>query len=117
MLLRFKKGQSTVEYAIIIGVVVAALVAMQTYVKRGLQARYHDGVVYMQGQVNGIANAGAVLGNTAQYEPYYVNTNYRMNQSQVQSQFTGVRGQINTTGMNESTTRTGNEREMYSNFD
>lgn len=34
-----KKGQSTLEYAVIIAVVVAALVAMQTYVKRGLQGR------------------------------------------------------------------------------
>jgi len=34
-----KKGQSTLEYAVIIAVVVAALIAMQTYVKRGLQGR------------------------------------------------------------------------------
>lgn len=35
-------GQSTAEYAILIGVVVAAAVGMQTYVKRGVQARVHD---------------------------------------------------------------------------
>lgn len=40
-------GQSTAEYAILIGVVVAAAVGMQTYIKRGVQARVHDeAVVY-----------------------------------------------------------------------
>jgi len=34
-----KKGQSTLEYAVIMAVVVAALIAMQTYMKRGLQGR------------------------------------------------------------------------------
>lgn len=37
MLIRNKKGQNTAEYAILIGLVVAALLAMQLYVKRGLQ--------------------------------------------------------------------------------
>lgn len=32
------KGQSTLEYAILITVVVSAFVAMQTYVQRGVQA-------------------------------------------------------------------------------
>ncbi len=32
------KGQSTIEYAIIIGLVVAGLTAMQVYIKRGIQA-------------------------------------------------------------------------------
>jgi uncharacterized protein (UPF0333 family) len=34
-----RKGQSTLEYAIIIAVVVGALLAMQHYVKRGYQGR------------------------------------------------------------------------------
>lgn len=42
--LRNKKAQNTAEYAILIGIVVAAAVAMQTYVKRGLQARIKDEV-------------------------------------------------------------------------
>ncbi|MFC1675083.1 hypothetical protein ACFL1K_04290 [Candidatus Omnitrophota bacterium] len=37
-----KKAQSTAEYAILIGLVVAAVIGMQTYVKRGIQARQHD---------------------------------------------------------------------------
>lgn len=34
-----KRGQGTLEYGIIIAVVVAALIAMQVYVKRGLQGK------------------------------------------------------------------------------
>lgn len=34
-----KKGQSTLEYAVVIAVVVAALVIMQMYVRRGFQGR------------------------------------------------------------------------------
>ncbi|MDI6758181.1 MAG: hypothetical protein QMD94_00675 [Candidatus Omnitrophota bacterium] len=34
-----KKGQSTLEYGIIIAVVVAGLLAMQMYIKRGVQGK------------------------------------------------------------------------------
>ena len=34
-----RKGQSTLEYAILIIVIIAALVSLQTYIKRGVQGR------------------------------------------------------------------------------
>jgi uncharacterized protein (UPF0333 family) len=37
-----KKAQSTLEYAVLIGVVVAGLIAMQTYVKRGFQGKLRE---------------------------------------------------------------------------
>ena len=37
-----KKGQNTAEYAILIALVIAAAVGMQTYVKRGWQGRMKD---------------------------------------------------------------------------
>ncbi len=37
-----KKAQSTLEYGIIIAVVVGGLIAMQVYVKRGLQGRLRE---------------------------------------------------------------------------
>lgn len=37
-----KRAQSTLEYALIIAVVVGGLIAMQVYVKRGLQGKLKD---------------------------------------------------------------------------
>ena len=34
-----RKGQSTLEYAILIIIIIAALVSLQTYIKRGVQGR------------------------------------------------------------------------------
>lgn len=61
-----KRAQNTAEYAILIGIVVAAAVAMQTYVKRNLQA----GVKYAVDK----AKAGDT--GTGQYEPYYQESSF-----------------------------------------
>ena len=37
-----RSGQSTAEYAILIGLVVGVLVVMQTYIKRGIQGKVRD---------------------------------------------------------------------------
>ncbi len=37
-----RKGQSTLEYAVIIAVVVGALVAMQIYMKRGVEGKLRE---------------------------------------------------------------------------
>ncbi|MCX5698288.1 MAG: hypothetical protein NTX01_01115 [Candidatus Omnitrophica bacterium] len=42
MLRRSRKGQSTAEYAIVIGLVIAAVIGMQVYVKRGIQGKIAD---------------------------------------------------------------------------
>lgn len=39
MRLRNKRAQSILEYAVIVGVVVAGLLAMQVYIKRGLEGK------------------------------------------------------------------------------
>ena len=71
----FKKAQSTVEYGILIGVIVAAAVAMQTYIKRSIQAKQHDSADLMT-SVGGTVNFGTGqsgnLGRATQYEPYYL---------------------------------------------
>jgi hypothetical protein len=60
MLRRKKIGQSTAEYAIVIGLVIAAAVAMQVYVKRGIQAKVKGAVDYKPG----------AMFTTNQYEPF-----------------------------------------------
>ena len=66
MLRRLRKGQSTAEYAIVIGLVIGAAVAMQIYVKRGIQAKVKDAVDF-----NDSSAASYGIGVTAQYEPDY----------------------------------------------
>jgi len=80
-----KKGQSTAEYAIVIGLVIAAIVAMQVYVKRGLQGKVKDAVDYND------PSSSSVLGRTGQYEPYYT-------QSTMTSTQTGTEGERLATG-------------------
>lgn len=90
---RKKKGQNTAEYAILISLVVAAVIAMQTYVQRGLQAKMRDAVKdYM---VNKIDAAG-LGGNTVQYEPYYLERSYNVyrDTSQTVVMGNGITGQF-----------------------
>jgi len=68
-LLKNKKAQGTAEYALLISLVVAAVIAMQTYAQRAIQARIRDAAIYMTNQT-------ATLGNSNQYEPYYTTSSY-----------------------------------------
>jgi len=70
-LIKNKKAQNTAEYAILISLVVAGIIAMQTYAQRALQGRVRGAAQYLQCQTT-------ELGNTLQYEPYYVDTNYNI---------------------------------------
>lgn len=64
-------GQSIGEYAVCLAVILAALLAMQVYVKRGLQRRYKGAVDYVTTkQANPLT----------QYEPYYVQDKYTVSQ-------------------------------------
>lgn len=45
-----RRGQSTLEYAILIAVVVGGLITMQTYVKRAVQGRARDSADDIGGQ-------------------------------------------------------------------
>lgn len=60
------KAQSLAEYALIISVVLAAIIGMQVYVKRGLQAR-------LKTFVDGATG-------TRQYEPYYTDSKIALQQ-------------------------------------
>src|SRR5436190_9644173 len=68
-LMKNKKAQQTAEYALLISLVVAAIIAMQTYAQRTIQARIRDASASM-------ASKTSDLGTTVQYEPYYLETSY-----------------------------------------
>lgn len=91
-----RKGQNTAEYALLISLVVAAIIAMQTYAQRTLQARIRDAAQYLTKQTN-IEG----MGGTSQYEPYYLQSNY-----QVDRKSSEIMIQDNAfVGMNEVTNR------------
>lgn len=68
-LLKNKKAQQTAEYALLISLVIAAVVAMQTYAQRSLQGR-------IRGASNYMVTRTSELGETLQYEPYYLDQAY-----------------------------------------
>lgn len=78
-LLKNKKAQNTAEYAILISLVVAGIIAMQTYAQRALQARVRDAGQYL-------ATQSSALGITNQYEPYYLTTNYLISSNTSETQ-------------------------------
>lgn len=70
-----KKGQNTAEFAILIALVIGVAVAMQTYVKRGVQARvqgasdkFYDGIATEAGWT-GISDTVVTTLGSKQYEP------------------------------------------------
>jgi len=76
-LLKNKKAQQTAEYALLISLVIAAVVAMQTYAQRSLQAR-------IKAAGNYLAHETSELGDTTeQYEPYYLDQEYDVTRDDV----------------------------------
>jgi len=78
-LIKNKKAQNTAEYAILISLVVAGIIAMQTYAQRALQARVRDAGQHL-------ATETATLGTTVQYEPYYLSTDYTVTRDESETQ-------------------------------
>ncbi len=73
---RGKRGQNLAEYAILIGLVVAAAIAMQTYVRRGLQARVKGAMdIFMNQSQN-------ATGCITQFEPSYMDTRFTTEQNE-----------------------------------
>ena len=78
-LMKNKKAQNTAEYAILISLVVAGIIAMQTYAQRALQARVRDAGQYLK-------DSTVLLGTSTQYEPYYLTTNYTVTRNESETQ-------------------------------
>ena len=105
------KGQHLSEYALIFSLIFAALIAMQTYIKRGLQGRYRDATDIV-GSALRTAKGDSSL--ALQYEPYYVESNINTTQGTTgnpntvrQEEFLG--GSKKTT-TDSTTTRTGYQK-------
>lgn len=75
------RAQSVSEYSIFLAIALIAIVAMNVYIKRGLQGRYADITDLPAKAVNSQVASAQKAGNVpksyvapAQYEPYYVDT-------------------------------------------
>lgn len=101
-ILRSKRAQTTAEYAILIGLVVAALVAMQIYVKRGLQGR-------MKGATDYLATQTTDIGATGQYEPYYLTSDFDTVRDTTESEATTTGGGVTRTLTEDESSRTGTQ--------
>jgi len=71
------RGQATAEYVVILGLVVGAVIAMQVYIRRGLQARVKEATDYT---VNPVAGKFEFNGHQ-QYEPYYFHSDIERKQA------------------------------------
>jgi len=89
------RAQTTAEYAILFAIVVGAFIAMQVYIKRGLQGRIKD-VVDARGGGGDVGNTQLTF-NTAQYEPYYLQSNAQTTQTSNESETAGLGGGVNKT--------------------
>lgn len=93
MFRRSLRGQSTLEYVILIGFVVAALIAMGVYMKRGVQGKLREST----DQVG------------EQYDPLHTTTNYTTTSNMSQTE-TVASGGVSTTNISANTqTKTGSE--------
>jgi len=101
-----RKAQSTAEYVIVLGLIVAAVVAMQTYVKRGFQGRIKDAVDYVD-QTSG--NTTLNIFKSGQYEPYYMSTTFESNRDAQQSDVMSTGGGLERTLNHERSYRSGNQ--------
>lgn len=108
------RGQSTAEYAVLFGVVIAAIVAMQVYVKRGINARLKDASNSATSAVatNLTTTASlslpiSTLPKDLQYEPYYASSNYEVQQSSDRTEKEEAGGVVKREGIREGTLRAG----------
>ncbi len=103
-----EKGQSTLEYAVLIVIIIAALLAMNQYIKRGLQGRLKSATDDVGDQFS--------PGNTNYHKRQYVNgsTFDKFGVDKVGFQNTTLRGnELTRTNENSAIMRT--DQEYYGN--
>jgi hypothetical protein len=97
-------AQSTAEYVIVLGLIVGAVVAMQTYIKRGMQGRIRDAVDSTDN-----ANQTVFKFNGNQYEPYYLRSSFNTSTDSDKTEDMAEGGKVDRTGISEKTNRSGDQ--------
>ncbi len=105
-----RTGQSTAEYAIVFAVVLAALVGMQIYVKRGINARLKDASdSSMDSLWTKLGKTGTPAAPDTQYEPYYASSDYDIHQKASHRDKMEEGGVVKKEDVDETTTRSGSQ--------
>ncbi len=104
------RGQSTAEYAIVFAVVLAAILGMQIFVKRGMNARLKDASDSSMDAVwTKLGKSGTPAATDLQYEPYYATSDYAVTQDTSHRDLVEAGGVVKKADVNEVTTRTGHQ--------
>ncbi len=99
-----RRAQSTAEYVIVLGLIVAVVIAMQTYIKRGFQGRIKEAVDY----VENTNKPGVVTFSGGQYEPYYLGSSFSTTRDSGETEDLATGGAVSRT-TDEASTRTGSQ--------
>jgi hypothetical protein len=115
------RGQSVAEYSIAIAFVLAAVIGMQIYAKRSIQARVKkavDTLVAVDPTAAGV-DAAWISGwqNIAQYEPYYSNTSTTSVRGEKFDELYSSDGSYTRTGVLSLVERSGTEDTSGAMFD
>ena len=117
LLFKNRRAQSTMEYALLIAVVIGVFSAMQIYMRRSMQSKLKSGADNMASVVLGGTDASSqaqiLFGNQTQYEPYYIREGQY--QANTESSEGTERGTISSAGgtkeiANATVTRTGTQQ-------
>ena len=79
------------EYSVCLALVLATLLGMQLYVKRGLQGRYKE---LLDHTVKQAASTAGLATSPKQYEPYYVQDKFTVRQDKQVSESIQTGGQL-----------------------
>lgn len=104
-----KKAQNMVEYAVLVALVIGAAVAMQTYVKRSLQAKVKDATDANITETLTDANV-TLEWKTKQYEPYYATENMINTEKGTNSKQLANQGKTTYSGKESNTIGVGSYR-------
>lgn len=100
-----RRGQSTAEYAIVLSIVIAAVIGMQLYVKRGMQGKFKTVTDQFTNQRG--TGALALTNSLNQYEPYYGESNLNVNQTSTGQEKLSAGGAFSKTNLVEGSSRRG----------
>jgi len=98
-----RKGQNIAEYSILIALVIAAAVAMQTYIRRGVQGRMADAVDHAPD--TDLIAGQPIQFTSKQYEPYYRDSSHEIESTRELEEDWVERGGISRDNLEEETTR------------